>query len=298
MKEKRDFLRDYLDAETKRFSTHGQHLTWEAMYNLFGSSKTMIQTVKRTPCAKHSGEAYRNQGIRGHHVMQSKEEIITAFLKCVSSEFEAAPNCSEVYIPHAFQRTLYRTFLDFWMEEVEGGVGGEPVPPPCEAYFLKTWKHRVPWLKCRAYNSFLLCDECVSLNDRLRAAKSEAERQKIWEEKRIHLYMVREERCDYAQRIILSKRRPDLYLHMTIDGSDNSSYGFPYFAQKDHNSSKGYKIRSKLYASILHGQFGAVFTYASNLVGGSNVTIEIIHRTLELYLKDLPGNKLPPTLWI
>jgi hypothetical protein len=94
VKEKRDFLRDYLDAETKRFSTHGQHLTWEAMYNLFGSSKTMIQTVKRTPCAEHSGEAYRNQGIRGHHVMQSKEEIITAFLKCVSSEFEAAPNCS------------------------------------------------------------------------------------------------------------------------------------------------------------------------------------------------------------
>ena len=85
---------------------------------------------------------------------------------------------------------------------------------------------------------------------------------------------------------------------MTIDGSDNSSYGFPYFANKDHHSSKGFKVRSKLYASILHGHFGAVFTYAANLVGGSNVTIEIIHKTLQLFLNDKPGNKLPPTLWI
>jgi hypothetical protein len=106
------------------------------------------------------------------------------------------------------------------------------VPPPSESYFLKVWREHVPWLKCRAYNTFLLCDDCVSLNDRLRLAKTLEEKNKIWEEKRTHLYMVREERCEYAQRIILSKRRPDLYLLMTIDGSDNSSYGFPYFAQR------------------------------------------------------------------
>jgi hypothetical protein len=85
---------------------------------------------------------------------------------------------------------------------------------------------------------------------------------------------------------------------MTIDGSDNSTYGFPYLKQRTHNSSKGIKVKSKLYAAILHGKFAATFTYASNLTGGSNVTIEIIHRMLELYLNDQPGNRLPPTLWV
>ena len=139
-------------------------------------------------------------------MMMNKEETIIAFLKVISSEFEASPNSNEVFIPHAFQRSLYRTFLEFWMEEVEGGVGGEPVAPPHETYFLRVWKEHVPWLKCRAYNTFLLCDECVSLNDRLRNAKTYEEKNKIWEEKRTHLYMVREERCEYAQRIILAKR--------------------------------------------------------------------------------------------
>jgi hypothetical protein len=110
--------------------------------------------------------------------------------------------------------------------------------------------------------------------------------------------MVKEERTDYAQRIILAKRRPDLYLNLTIDGSDNSAYGFPYFSERNHNTSKGFKVRSKLYAAILHGHFGAAFTYATNLKGGSVVTVEIIHRMLELFLKDKPGNRLPPTLWI
>ena len=300
LRAKREYLREYLEAETNNFSAHGQHLTWEAMNALFGASRTMLQTTKQTRRAEHTGEKYRNHSIKGYQVLLDKRTHIIAFLKCISSEFESAPNSAEVFIPHAFQRTLYRTFLEYWMQEVEGGVGGVPVAPPHETYFLRIWKEHVPWLKCRAYNTFLLCDECVSLNDRLRIAKTSAEKNAIWEEKRIHLFMVREERCEYTQRIILAKRHPDLYLLMTIDGSDNSSYGFPYFAcaEKDHASSKGYKVRSKLYASILHGHFGTVFTYAANLVGGSNVTIEIIHKTLQKYLNDKPGNKLPPTLWI
>jgi hypothetical protein len=80
----------------------------------------MIQTLKQTRRAKHTGLAYRNQRIKGFFVMMSKRDNIIAFLKCVSAEFESAPNSNEVYIPHAFQRTLYRTFLDFWMTEVEG----------------------------------------------------------------------------------------------------------------------------------------------------------------------------------
>jgi hypothetical protein len=226
--------------------------------------------------------------------------IIVAFLRMVEQEFDTSPKNYQTNIPFAFQRTLYQTFIDFWMNEVEGGPGhdDEIHVPPTESWFLRVWKARVPNLKCRAYHTFMMCDDCVSLNDRLRLAKTDAEKKKIWQMKRNHLWMVKEERFDYAQRILLAKRRPDLYLHLTVDGSDNSCYGFPYFAQRTHASAKGYKVRSKLYAGILHGHFAACFAYATNLRGGSNVLVEIAHRMLDLYLKDAPGNKLPPTLWI
>jgi hypothetical protein len=230
--------------------------------------------------------------------MLNKEDIIVAFLKMVEQEFETSPNSDEVFIPFNFQRTLYGTFLEFWCEEVEGGASGNVVVPPSESWFLRTWKTYLPRMKCRAYHTFMMCDDCVGLNDKLRLTKDPKEKKKIWEMKRTHLYIVKEERFDYAQRIMLAKRFPELYLHLTIDGSDNSSYGFPYVAERTHGTSKGFKVRSKLYAAILHGHFAAAFTYAANLTGGSNVTVEIINQMLQWFIKDHPGNKLPPTLWI
>ena len=244
--------------------------------------------------------ATRDNFVRGSTIACNKESIIVAFLRMVEQEFDTSPKKYQTNIPFAFQRTLYQTFVDFWMSEVEGGPGNEAevYVPPTESWFLRVWKGRVPNLKCRAYNSFMMCDDCVSLNDRLRLAKTDAEKQKIWKMKRNHLWMVKEERFDYAQRILLAKRRPDLYLNLTVDGSDNSSYGFPYLSERTHGSTKGHKVCSKHYAGILHDQFAACFAYATNLRGGSNVLVEITHRMLELYLKDAPGNKLPPTLWI
>ena len=128
----------------------------------------------------------------------SKEEIIVAFLRCVAQEYESSPNKNEVYIPYAFQRTLYATFLEFWMEEVyflllepefslpnnyllyhffssfwvtentqvEDGNIYINICPPHESWFHRVWRERVRWLKCRAYHTFMMCDECVSLNDR------------------------------------------------------------------------------------------------------------------------------------
>jgi hypothetical protein len=51
----------------------------------------------------------------------------------------------------------------------------QPINPPSEQYFLKVWKEKVPWLKCRAYHKFMMCDECISINDRMRTSRNEAE---------------------------------------------------------------------------------------------------------------------------
>ena len=74
-------------------------------------------------------------------------------------------------------------------------------------------------------------------------AKTAAEKDTLVKRKKLHLYVVGEERFEYAQRILLAKTHPDKYLSLTIDGSDNSSYGFPYFPTITHEDSKGFKIR-------------------------------------------------------
>jgi len=51
----------------------------------------------------------------------------------------------------------------------------QAINPPTEQYFLKVWKEKVPWLKCRSYHKFMMCDECISINDRMRTAKTGGE---------------------------------------------------------------------------------------------------------------------------
>ena len=79
--------------------------------------------------------------INGSNLLLNKEDIIVAFLKMIEQEFDSSPNKAETYIPYALRRTLYSisTFIDFWMDEVEGGVGhkSKTVAPPTESYFYR-----------------------------------------------------------------------------------------------------------------------------------------------------------------
>ena len=185
---KREYLQQYVDYETKGFKQfHGQHMTWQAMSLLFNASKNLIATVKRTDSSKFRDKT-RINSVRGSSLMLNKEDIIVAFLKMIEQEFETSPTNQDTYIPVAFQRTLYSTFLEFWVEEVEGGPGGCTVLPPSESWFARVWKSRMPHLKCRAYHSFMMCDECVRINDKLRICRDPVEKAKYWEQRKTHMF--------------------------------------------------------------------------------------------------------------
>jgi hypothetical protein len=69
------------------------------------------------------------------------------------------------------------------------------------------------------------------------------------------------------------------------------------------NDIKGWKIPTRLYGSILHGHFTSAYVYPAHLPGGSNVTIEVIHRTLTRYIEGdeaagIPKKKLPPVFYL
>jgi hypothetical protein len=88
---------------------------------------------------------------------------------------------------------------------------------------------------------------------------------------------VRIERSCYLYRIEKAIRYKDC-LSMVVDGSEFSKYGLPYFCVQDKETTDGWKVPTRMYGSILHGEFASAYLYPAHLPGGSNVTIEVIHR--------------------
>lgn len=108
-----------------------------------------------------------------HALLLKLTGIIATWLKDIAKNFDAQPDKNEVHIPFGFRRSLYQTFLEFWIDEVEDGITGDPIAPPTEWWFNEVWKRDVGWLKCRAYHRFMMCDACNSFNERLANTKDQ-----------------------------------------------------------------------------------------------------------------------------
>jgi hypothetical protein len=70
-------------------------------------------------------------------------------------------------------------------------------------------------------------------------------------------------------------------------------YSIPYFAVSDKQSSEGWKIPMKLYGAIIHGEFSAAYMYPAHMPGGTNVTVEVIHRALSKFTQGDPALGIP-----
>jgi hypothetical protein len=56
-------------------------------------------------------------------------------------------------------------------------------------------------------------------------------------------------------------------------------------------------MQTRLVGAIIHGHFAAAYLYPAYMVGGSNVTIEVIHRSLTAFMNgDRAANRLPKKL--
>ena len=63
-REKKEYLTQFMNPHTKKFSVHGQHLTYEAMRTLFGASNSLVSDIKGTD---HSKVRRASRNITGHN---------------------------------------------------------------------------------------------------------------------------------------------------------------------------------------------------------------------------------------
>ena len=203
------------------------------------------------------------------------------------------PDREEVLLPVAFKREVYQQYCgeqtkksfdvsDEWLKVTE-------------QYFNRVWKLDVPTLKCRKYHRFQMCDVCMALNKKLRITSlSDIERRAYAKAKDEHLCVVREDRYGYEMRILQAKEYPEELMNITINGSDNGQCGFPYWAIKTKETDKGYKLKTKLYAALVHGHGVYAYIYNAHLEGGTNVTVNVLHHTLTKLQEE--GKKFPAVL--
>ena len=82
-------------------------------------------------------------------------------------------------------------------------------------------------------------------------------------------------------RVRVPAAQQGFYQTRCSSGAEMSRYGLPYFCQTDKETTVGWKFPTRLYGSILHGEFASAFVFPAHLTGGSNVTIEVIHRSVQ-----------------
>ena len=77
------------------------------------------------------------------------------------------------------------------------------------------------------------------LNEKLRITSlSDIERRAYAKEKNEQLCVVQEDCHGYKMWILQAKEYPEELMNITIDGSDNGQYGFPYWAIKQKKLTK------------------------------------------------------------
>jgi hypothetical protein len=64
-------------------------------------------------------------------------------------------------------------------------------------------------------------------------------------------------------------------LSLVVDGAEMSRYSLPYFCVNDKETSEGWRIPTRMYGAILHGEFSASYVFPAFFPGGTNVVIEV-----------------------
>jgi hypothetical protein len=64
-------------------------------------------------------------------------------------------------------------------------------------------------------------------------------------------------------------------LSLVVDGADMARYSLPYFCVNDKETSEGWRIPTRMYGGILHGEFSGCYVFPAFFPGGTNVVIEV-----------------------
>ena len=229
-----------------------------------------------------------------------KEGIVCEWLDRFASYHEILPDHSFIMLPYSNRRDVYNFFVADSL-----ALPNEGLPEVYEhmklekcskSYFFKVWATKRQHIILRKYLLFAKCDICVQNRIQRGISIDLAVIEKRKNDMKLHLEYIKMERDYYTSKKDQARLNPCEYLSLVLDGSDQSAYGIPHFREISKTTATAHKMKCHLVGVISHGN-QKVFTYTitERWPHGSNLTIEILQRTLTMLEQD---SRLPPVLYL
>lgn len=153
-----------------------------------------------------------------------------------------------VYLPAG----LYSTKREVYLELVELGL----IDRVDESTFYRWWARNFYYLKLKAYIPFAKCEECLAFRHKILSCNKEqrAELRVLQKQHRDLLCLLR---TRSVVRSLIAERLTSEFLHITMDGMDQSKTALPHLGSLTHNKlldKTGKPLKVSLLGCIVAGR--------------------------------------------
>ncbi|XP_071143900.1 uncharacterized protein [Mytilus edulis] len=158
-----------------------------------------------------------------------------------------------------------------------------------ENYFISIlWRKYCSHIKIPAASRFSKCDVCIKLKMEIAETKSKETRKRLFHQRRQHLDKQSQERRKYYKHCAKSRKEPNKYMSIIIDGMDQQKTFIPNFMHMSKFMSGMWRLRTHLVGTIVHGVGVYGFFDQFQWPHSTNLTLTILVHVFFLLKDSIP----------
>lgn len=275
-REQREYLiQNCLDIDGQ-LVINGLRCCWRFVQNALKVSNKNLSKAKRELMQRQPGFTLddaleapgRNVAFRAR--ISAVKQSVFEWLQVTASFAEKLPH-KKKRVLSTTKRVTYQMYLrDTNQDEEQASF----------SYFCEVWLKNFPDLVVQKYSNFTKCDVCVEYLLKKQRRLSAALLKTVEADQAKHVAHVMAQRKVYWKNCAKGKNNPDDYLSIILDGADQSKYRLPHFIHKSKQDSGSKKLQLHLVGAMIHGRGTQLYLFHENWPKDSNMTIEVLQRTL------------------
>uniref|UniRef100_A0A8W8JJX8 DUF7869 domain-containing protein n=1 Tax=Magallana gigas TaxID=29159 RepID=A0A8W8JJX8_MAGGI len=215
------------------FILHGHGVCLKSWLIAHGIKKSIYYKERKTWMTRDEGPLSSVRKLTS----EKRLHAINWFGEYIAMRGENPPHIQEIWLPFGLRKNeVYSRYEVETEEESRDRVSYQT--------FLNIWKDHFSHVKIKQSNLFTRCTTCDKLDRELHKQLNPEKKRDIFIKKQEHLHRQMKEKSAYYRRKTVSRRRPDRYISLIIDGMDQSKTNIPHFKGRP---SKGKSLPPVLY---------------------------------------------------
>ena len=243
----------------------GQVVCKAAFYQLYGFGKTLFFEYQKR---------YNDGAKVGFHWGTGLQKPTENMMLGVSFMRKILESASEPQ-PHLHYKGKHRTDSTYFklpacytkpavFKELQALMETHMVPPISRSSFHKAWRQHFENFSIYKQSAFAKCSTCISLKERLSKEGRPEARQKIMNERSIHLAHSQSRRTVYYTNRVYANMFPETYLSIIHDKMDQAKTGIPRLLEISKEFSSGCQpLPIALTGMLVHGRDAGAFGHFS-----------------------------------